>query len=1013
MPPMSLRPVDPTYWRSLEQRAGDPSAKAFAEREFPEGASELPEVSRRTMLSLLGASLSLAGVAGCRRPVEKIVPYVNAPVEITPGIPRHFATTMPWGLDAYGVVVESHEGRPNKIEGNELHPATAGRSNVFIQAAPLTLYDPDRSQTPIRYGEASTWEAFQSAWVAIAEQLGDGSGLAILTESWASPTKARLTAAINARYPKAMWGCYESVSDENIYQGIEQAAGTALRPLYHFDKAKVLLALDADPLQTESDNLRNTAGYASGRHVEDTHDSMSRLWAVEGVHSVTGANADHRLRLASGQIGQFVSALGAQLGVLGMSSSMPDGVNAAWVAALVDDLSRHEGESLIVAGRRQPPAVHAAVYALNAALSNVGRTLDCRELADAAVPSRAGMVALVAAMQNGAVTNLVILGGNPVYDAPADLDFGAALEKVASSIHLSDHVNETSRQVHWHLPRAQFLEVWSDARSADGTMSVVQPLIQPLFGGKSDEEIFGLIAEGPDPESDTIKSGYSLVRKTWDALLGGDEMRWNRVLHDGVLPDSALPAQAPPASSVLAPAAAASSGLEIVFVASPAVHDGRFANNAWLQELPDSMTKITWDNAAMLSPVTAATQGVDNGDLVRVTHRDAEIELPVWVQPGQADDTLVLALGYGRTAAGRVGDGVGADAGRLRHADAMDFDSGATLTKVGGGYRFGQTQDHGTLDEPQFTLPFFGKKMNTPRKRPMVREASLADYREHPHFASEMVEVPHYDQMWNDPQKYDSGYQWGMTVDLNACTGCNACIVACQAENNVPVVGRDQVHRGREMHWLRVDRYFAGDESDPQTVFQAVPCMQCENAPCEQVCPVAATVHDSEGLNTMVYNRCIGTRYCSNNCPYKVRRFNFFNFTKDTPEIVKMANNPDVTVRSRGVMEKCTYCVQRINAGRIDAKLENREIADGEVRTACQQACPASAIEFGNILDPDAKVSRAKKSDRNYAMLAELLTRPRTTYLAKLRNPHPDLAPESTLAPAHGDDAGHAEEQAH
>ena len=999
---MSLRPADPAYWRSLEQRAGDPSAKAFAEREFPEGASELPGVSRRTMLSLLGASVSLAGLAGCRRPVEKIVPYVNGSVEVVPGIPRHFATTMPWGLDAYGVVVESHEGRPNKVEGNDLHPSTMGRSNVFIQSAPLTLYDPDRSQTPVRYGAASTWEVFQSEWTAIAGQLGDGSGLAILTESWASPTRARLRAAIRARYPNAIWAAYESISDENIFQGLEQATGAALRPLYHLDKAKIILALDADPLQTDSDDLRNTAGYAAGRSVPDTHSSMNRLWAVEGVHSLTGANADHRLRLPSSKIGQFVSALGAQLGVLGMSGSMPDGVDPAWVAALLDDLSHHEGESLIVAGRRQPPAVHAAVYALNAALGNLGRTLDCREFADAAVPSRSDLARLVAAMQSGAVTHLVILGGNPIYDAPADLAFGAALEKVASSVHLSDHVNETSRKVHWHLPRAQFLETWSDARSADGTMSVVQPLIQPLFGGKSDVEILGLIAAGPDAETGAIRNGYSLVRETWDAVLGNDEARWNRVLHDGVLADSAVPAQTPAAGNVVAPAAAGSNGLEIVFAASPTVYDGRLANNGWLQELPDSMTKITWDNAALLSPATAIAQSVATGDVVRVTHRGAEIDLPVWVQPGMADDTLVVNLGYGRTAAGRVGNGVGADAGVLRNSAAMDFDSGASLAKIDSGYRFGQTQDHGTLDEPE--LPLY-----TERRRPAVREASLADYRQHPTFAADMVNVPHYDQMWPDPRAYDSGYQWGMTIDLNACTGCNACIVACQSENNIPVVGRDQVHRGREMHWLRVDRYFAGDEADPQTVFQAVPCMHCENAPCEQVCPVAATTHDPEGLNTMVYNRCIGTRYCANNCSYKVRRFNFFNFTKDTPEIGKMANNPDVTVRSRGVMEKCTYCVQRINAGRIHAKLEERVIVDGEVRTACQQACPAGAIEFGNILEEGARVVAAKKSDRNYAMLAELLTRPRTTYLAKLRNPHPDLAPESTL-PAVEDHAG---EEAH
>ncbi|NIL99686.1 MAG: TAT-variant-translocated molybdopterin oxidoreductase [Acidobacteria bacterium] len=1003
---MNLRPADRAYWRSLEQRNGDPSVRQFAEREFPEGASEAPEgVTRRTMLSLLGASVSLAGAAACRRPVEKIVPYVNAPVEVVPGIPRHFATTMPWGLDAYGVVVESHEGRPNKIEGNELHPSTAGRSNPFIQAAPLTLYDPDRSKHPIRYGEASTWAGFESAWAAIAEQLGDGSGLAFLTESWSSPTMARLTDAIHLRYPNAMWAAYESISDENIYRGLEIATGGQLHPIYHFDKAKVILTLDADPLQTESDQVRNTAGFAAGRQVSETHGSMGRLWAVEGVHSLTGANADHRLRLASSKIAQFVSGLGAQLGVLGMSGPMPAGVDAEWVAALVDDLAHHEGESLIVAGRRQPPEVHAAVYALNAALGNVGNTLDCRAFADAALPSRSKLAELIAAMQSGAVTNLIILGGNPVYDAPADLDFAGALEKVVSSIHLSDHVNETSQKVHWHLPRAQFLESWSDARSADGTMSVVQPLIRPLFDGRSDVEVLGLIAFGPDAESGAAPDGYTLVRATWDALLGGDEAAWNRVLHDGVLADSALPAQTPPAAGVAGPGSTSGSGLEIVFTASAAVYDGRLANNAWLQELPDSMTKITWDNAALLSPVTAAAQSLESGDLVTVAHRGAEIELPVWVQPGVADDTLVLSLGYGRTAAGRVGDGVGADTGRLRASSAMDIDSGATLTKTGSGYEFGQTQDHGTQDEPDL-LP----SLYQSRRRPAVREASLEDYRTHPTFANDMVNVPHYDQLWDDPESYDSGYQWGMTIDLNACTGCNACVVACQAENNIPVVGKDQVHRGREMHWLRVDRYFAGDEADPQTVFQPVPCMQCENAPCEQVCPVAATVHDSEGLNTMVYNRCIGTRYCANNCPYKVRRFNYYNFTKDTPEIVKLAQNPDVTVRSRGVMEKCTYCVQRINAGRIDAKLEERTIADGEVQTACQQACPANAIEFGNLLDENSRIVASKQSDRNYAMLAELLTRPRTTYLAKLRNPHPDLAPESTL-PAKAEH--HAEEEAH
>jgi molybdopterin-containing oxidoreductase family iron-sulfur binding subunit len=1011
MPPLSPdrgqgRSIDRTYWRSLEQRAGDPQAQSFAEREFQEGASELPDVSRRHMLQLLGASLSLAGIASCRRPVEKIVPYVNAPEQVIPGIPRYFATTMPVGLDAYGVVVESHEGRPNKIEGNELHPSTIGRSNSWIQAAPLNLYDPDRSPHPLASGEHSDWAAFASSWSTIESSLGDGAGLAILTESWASPTKARLAAAIRTRYPAATWATYESVSDENIFAGLAIATGQPMRPLYHLDQARVVVSLDADILQTESDNVRNTAGYAKARQIDKAgHGEMNRLWAVEATHSVTGANADHRIRLAASQIPAFVAALGARLSVSGLSGTMPTAVDSKVVDALIDDLQHHRGSSLLVAGRRQSAEVHAAVYAINAALGNVGQTLDLRELADTAIPDRGSLASLVATMNGGQISTLVMLGGNPVYDAPADLDFAAALAKVSTTIHLADRVDETSAQVMWHLPRTHFLEHWSDARSADGTMSIVQPLIRPLFDAKSDDELMGLIALGADAESGAWPSGYELVRATW---ANGDTSAWDRTLHDGLLAGSALPPQTPAPIATPRPQATNSSGMELIFAASAAVLDGRFANNAWLQELPESMTKVTWDNAAILSPATATANSLKNGDRVKLTHDGVEAELPVWIVPGQADDTVVVALGYGRTHCGRVGDGVGVDVHPMRRSATFDLAVGASLAKVEGDHKFGQTQDHGSLEEPDLPL-------STPRKRPIAREATLEDYRKHPTFASEMVNVPHEHSLWED-HKYDTGYQWGMTIDLNACTGCNACVIACQAENNVPVVGRDEVHNGREMHWLRMDRYFAGDESNPEVMFQAVPCMHCENAPCEQVCPVSATVHDSEGLNAMVYNRCIGTRYCANNCPYKVRRFNFFNFTKDTPEIVQMAQNPDVTIRSRGVMEKCTYCVQRINAGRIHAKLEEREIRDGEVRSACQQACPANAIEFGNILDPGAKITAAKNSDRNYSMLAELLTKPRTTYLAKIRNPHPQLAPPSAVEESHAAADSHgaaAEEGAH
>ena len=1018
-----------TYWRSLAQLEERPESRAFLEREFPEGASELPDgITRRDMMMLLGASLSLAGLAGCRRPVEQIVPYVNAPEDVVPGIPRYYATTMPFGRSAYGLIVESHEGRPTKIEGNPGHPSTLGASSSRVQASVLGLYDPDRSQAVRLRGESKSWTEFVTAWgeLSQAHAADAGAGLAVLSESFSSPTLARLASEFRARYPKALWATYEAVSDENRLAGLRSATGRDLDLMLRMDQASVILALDADPLLTDPEMIRHTRGFAAGRRAGASGGAMNRLYAVEGVYSLTGAMADHRLRLESRQIAPFLAALAARLvppadgalsgaGVPGVdprpstsAQGAPSNVEGRWIDALAKDLLANRGKGLIVAGERQPAAVHAAVCALNTSLGNTGRTVSYYETKDAALPSVRSLASLVAAMNGGAVQTLVVLGGNPVFDAPADLDFAAAMAKVPHSIALGQTVDETSSKAEWHIPRAHYLESWGDARAVGGTISVIQPLILPLFGGRTPIEVLGLMVgrpldsdptDPPPPREDL--SGYDMVRETWKPILGEAEFdqKWNRVLHDGLLSGSELPEVVPDLTSqplaALADATGSEGapggsggGLEVVFLPSSSLHDGRFANDGWLQELPDPLTKLTWDNPALVSPKTAETLGLSSGDVVRLDYAGRSLELPVGLLPGMTDGVVALTLGYGRSHAGRIGSGVGFDAYTVRSAGAPGFDSGASLTKLGRTYPLSATQEHGSMEG-----------------RPLVRESTLAELQSKSAQAEGSAPPPKKDggalgvfpehtphfSLW-DPHKYDRGHQWGMTIDLNSCIGCNACMVACQSENNIPVVGKIQVAKGREMHWIRVDRYFSGDPSgSPEMVFQPIPCMHCEDAPCEQVCPVAATVHDAEGLNVMVYNRCIGTRYCSNNCPYKVRRFNFFNFTKDTPDILKLAMNPDVTVRARGVMEKCTYCTQRINRVKIDARLAGRELRDGDVKTACQQACPASAIDFGDLRDPSSRVAKAKADPRNYALLDELNTKPRTTYLAKVRNPNPEL----------------------
>ena len=1000
-----------TYWRSLAQLEERPEARAFIEREFQEGASELPDgVTRRDMMMLLGASLSLAGLSGCRRPVEEIVPFVSAPEEAIPGIPRYYATTMPFRRSAYGLVVESHEGRPTKLEGNPAHPSTLGASSSRVQASLLGLYDPDRSQTIRLKGEPKSTSDFVTAWTKLSEAhtASGGAGLAVLSESFSSPTLARLSSELRTRYPQLQWATYEAVTDENRLAGLRAATGRDVDLVLRLDRASVILALDADPLLTDPEMIRHARGFAEGRRAGAAGQTMNRLYAVEGVYSLTGAMADHRLRLESRHIAAFLSALAARLGgAANAPAAAVPGVDPRWIDALAKDLLANRGKGLIVAGERQPAAVHAAVCALNTSLGNTGQTVSYYETKDAALPNVSSLGSLVAAMKAGTVQTLVILGGNPVFDAPADLDFTAAMAKVPHTIALGHAVDETSARAEWHIPRAHYLESWGDARAAGGTLSIVQPLILPLFGGRSAVELLGLMVGSKDVP------GHDIVQATWKPILGeGDfERKWNRVLHDGFLAGSELPevvatgasdpfaelGRVAASASANASADKSAANLEVVFLPSPSLHDGRFANDGWLQELPDPLTKLTWDNPALISPKTAEALGLATEDVVRLDYAGRSLELPVWLLPGMADGVVALTLGYGRSHAGRIGSGVGFNAFTIRTSTAPGFDRGVKLTKLGRRYPLSATQEHGSMEG-----------------RPVVRESTLPELRAHvaaapapaaDAHASDSTEAPkgppsalgvfpanpHHFSLWKE-HTYDQGQQWGMTIDLNACIGCNACMTACQSENNVPVVGKVQVAKGREMHWIRVDRYFSGeDAASPEIVFQPVPCMHCEDAPCEQVCPVAATVHDGQGLNVMVYNRCIGTRYCSNNCPYKVRRFNFFNFTKDTPDILKLAMNPDVTVRARGVMEKCTYCSQRINRVKIDARLGGRAVQDGDVKTACQQACPASAIEFGDLRDQASRVVKAKADPRNYSLLEELNTKPRTTYLAKVRNPNPDM----------------------
>jgi MoCo/4Fe-4S cofactor protein with predicted Tat translocation signal len=1144
-----------TFWRSLDEYADTPEFRDWLEKEFPAGASRLLETSRRDFVKLMGASVALAGAAmmpGCRRPDMKIMPYSkNVPEETIPGKPIYFATSMPvlgggWGAGAEGLLIETHEGRPTKVEGNPLHPNNRGKSSLWAQASVLDLYDPDRLKDPVLIDSGDTarsWDDF-AAWSKQHFAKFDatqGQGLVFLAEKISSPSRDAARDATIARWPKATWAVYDPTEDAGVLAGSPTLWGERpCKQVLDLSKARAIVSFDRDFLFSEPGMLTNARGFASTRKAMSTKDEMSRLYVVESRYTMTGGKADHRVRLAPSQIGVAVAlvakavmaklggggggggdagALGAALG--SMSATVPAGMteaglDAQWIDACADDLVANKGRCVVLCGTGQPSAAHAMCHLLNVALGNVGATVSYLEMSSEEATKSSDELAKVARMlEGGGVDTIVCLGVNPVYDAPGELDFGKKFAKAGMRVTLDHGVSETVSASNWRLPKAHYLESWGDTRSADGTIAPIQPMIAPLYGAKSEIEALAIIRGAKETD------GYALVRGAWrDAESGRAgsvdaefEKRWRRVLHDGVatgtigqsaarpIDRAKLEAWATGLISGFKPAGVPGEGaLDVVFCASN-IGSGAQANNGWLHELPEAASHLSWDNAAFVSPRTAEALGLSlNAETAEVREaRMADLavggrtlRIAVWPTPGVAENTVVLPLGYGRTVVGRVGEGVGFNTYAVRPASGAMSAGGATLKAANDGerwYRVASTQQHGSMegrailrevdvgayraygDDPYAGMSEQEKQRlatdSYGRTRDMNFGERLGELAHTP--ANESIYTNPYNLSRREPDTsqrtekglppaYSVGPQWGMSIDLATCIGCNTCTIACQAENNIPIVGKREVQKGREMHWIRVDRYFMSDASEahgtsnPQGMsFQPVACVHCENAPCETVCPVNATVHGPEGINYMVYNRCIGTRYCANNCPYKVRRFNFFDFAvakyrgeylgkealdklpsggpdnnpnfvpprlrEKLDEVTKLGMNPDVTVRSRGVMEKCSYCLQRINEARVEAKLKNLPgIPDGMFQTACQQACPSDAISFGDKLDTKTSYDGGKRTGsrlsiernhaRSYLLLGFLNTRPRTTYLVGLRNPNPRIRPSVDHPFHHGAGAG-------
>ena len=959
----------PAFWRTLEEAAETQDLKEYIEQEFPGLSGQIPQgVDRRSLLKVMAASLAMAGAAACtKQPKELIVPYVRQPENVIPGVPLFYATAMSVGGYARGLLVESHLNRPTKVEGNPDHPASLGSTTIFEQASVLSLYDPDRSESVLREGRMDVWGKFAGALSTEAQELGlrKGEGLAILTGVVTSPTLISQMEALRTQWPKAKWYVHEPSVNPAIASAARKIAGRNAFVSYDLTKADVIVSLESDFLNTGPAALAYARQFA-GKRAVDNGQTPCRLYAIEATPSVSGSLADHHLPVKS----SAVPAIAYQLAkACGVNAPDPGTPTPEWLNAVAQDLLKSKGRCVVLPGEFQPESVHLAAYAVNAALGNIGQTVNVYEGVE---PDNTFSIEdLTRDLNDGRIETLLIISQNPVYSAPASLNFEQAIRKARMVVRLGQYYDETSRWSHWHVPEAHYLETWSDLRAFDGTVTIQQPLVEPLYNGKSAHELLSILLGKPDQNSHEIVKGY------WQSQIKGDfERAWKTSLHDGWIAGRGSATLNGRVAALPALPAQTLSGTEIVFRPDPTIGDGSWANNGWLQECPKPQSKMTWDNVVAVSPKNAGKLGVDKGDMLRVTVNGRQVVGPTWVLPGHAEDSFTVYFGYGRTMSGRVGTKIGYNAYAVQDA-AAPFFAGGSIEKTGEHYRIANVQETQTM-----------------AGRDPIRAADLAEYREHPDFATKEAEqkpLPKSLTLYPNEWHYN-GYKWGMAIDLNVCTGCSACIVACQAENNIAVVGKDQVARGRHMHWIRVDRYYAGDLDTPAMYNQPVPCMQCENAPCEVVCPVAATVHSEEGINEMVYNRCVGTRYCSNNCPYKVRRFNFYLYSDWNTQSLYGARNPDVTVRSRGVMEKCSYCVQRIQEQKIKTDKENRRVADGEILTACQQVCPTQAITFGDLNDKTSRVAKLQALQRNYKLLdPDLDTRPRTTYLGYVRNPNEAL----------------------
>ena len=964
------------YWRSLEELAESPGFAEIVEREAPRFRDVLGVLERRRFLQLMAASMALGGLSACGPETNprQLLPYVVQPPGIVPGRSRYYATATTQEGYATGVMVAHQMARPVKVEGNPDHPASLGAAGAIMQASILGLYDPRRAQSILGRGQIDTWENFITVMYERREQLmpHGGAGLRLLTGTLTSPSLLAQIAALQQQFPAMRWHQWEPLHRDNERTAAAQSFGRPLDRVFDLDAADIIFAIESDLISSAPGWLAYARHFAARRRPDETGGRMSRVYAIESTPTLIGAKADHRLPRRPAELVMAMRYLAAATGAGPQDWKQASVKDAAWLDAAAQDLTQHRGRILVHAGREQPAEIHLLADMINGALGAFAVTIRMIEPVAASPPSHArSLTELAGDMLAGKVDTLLVLDANPVYTAPADLDFAGALRHVLLSVSLALYADETALASTWHIPATHEYEAWSDARAFDGTVTIQQPQVRRLYGGHSAQELLAVL------QGDTLPDDSALLRAFWQRRAqqqGHDDFEhfWHDSLRVGIVENSAsAPIAATPradlAASLPAPAANQRSGLDVLFRPDGMVWDGRFADNPWLLEMPRPFTRLTWDNAALIAPATATRLGVDTEDVVEITLQGRKVRAPVFVLPGQAPDCVTLPLGFGR-AAGGLGVGVGFDAYKFRAAADPWRAQAARIAKTGDTLRLATTQGHDRV-----------------AGRDLIREGTLADYRKDAHF----LQRKENDASLYPQYKYPR-YAWAMSVDLNSCIGCQACVAACQAENNVPVVGKDQVLDGRVMHWLRIDRYYSGPPDTPDIAFEPMPCMHCENAPCEVVCPVHATVHDHSGLNVMVYNRCVGTRFCSNNCPYKVRRFNFFAYA-DENDRPPESWNLEVTVRGRGVMEKCTYCIQRIRAAEIDADRENRLVRDGEIVTACQQSCPTQAIVFGNRNDNASAVARAKASPLDYVLLDALNTRPRTSYAALIRNPNPKI----------------------